>query len=206
MAPEPVTGERAYALLRSDILSGRLAPGASIVERQLASEYGMSISPLRDAAHRLAGERIVELMQSGGYRVPQLTAAALRDLYAWHSHLVRLIVKYPSHIRPPTLAIRSSPGTPGAAAVAATAVFRSLAASAQNEEFGRALGSANDRLAATRVFEAGAMANLDQELAGVIAAICGSGDNRFAVLWAYHRRRIRRADKISALMENARNA
>ncbi|AOF95177.1 hypothetical protein BSY17_3380 (plasmid) [Sphingobium sp. RAC03] len=42
------------------------------------------------------------------------------------------------------------------------------------------------------------MDNLDMELQQITAAInCGSGLNRFSVLRAYHRRRMRRAEKIS---------
>lgn len=199
MAPEPVTAERAYGLLKSDILSGRLAPGSSLVERQLAMEYGMSISPVRDAAHRLLGERMVELVQVGGYRVPLLTASALRDLYAWHSHLVRLILKDQMPADPLLPTLVPVIDTAQTVAAAAAGIFRALAASARNEQFGLALRGANDRLAATRVSEGEVLRNLDGELARVAEAICGSDRNRFGVLWAYHRRRIRRADKIAMI-------
>ena len=56
MSPEPVLAERAYLLLKADIMAGRFAPGSILNERQLAAEYGVSVSPLRDAAQRLAGE------------------------------------------------------------------------------------------------------------------------------------------------------
>ncbi|WP_232494498.1 GntR family transcriptional regulator [Novosphingobium kaempferiae] len=199
MAPEPVAAERAYKLLKSDLLAGRFKPGSPIIERQIALEYGMSISPLRDAAHRLVGERMVEMVKAGGYRVPYFTATALRDLYVWHGQLVRLVLKDFSQSDPvmamPDLAI--GPGQPVAAA--ATAVFRSLADFAQNKEHGRALASANDRLTPTRIFEDEALIQIDEELASVANAIFGSSPDRLSLLRAYHRRRIRRAGKIAMI-------
>lgn len=47
--------------LRRDILQGRLAPGASIKERDNAAEMGVSRTPLREAIRILAVEGLVEL-------------------------------------------------------------------------------------------------------------------------------------------------
>ena len=47
--------------LRRDILQGKLAPGASIKERDNAAEMGVSRTPLREAIRILAKEGLVEL-------------------------------------------------------------------------------------------------------------------------------------------------
>lgn len=205
MAPEPVAAERAYRLLKSDILAGRFPPGSPIIERQMAVEYGMSISPLRDAAHRLVGERMVEILQSGGYRVPTLMTRGLQDLYVWHGQLVRLVVKDSSHSDPLLAMPDRSIDQGRPVANAATAIFRSLADFARNKEYGRALANANDRLAATRIFEARALRHIDDEFAGVANAIYTSSPDRIAVLRAYHRRRIRHAGKITMIANETGN-
>lgn len=67
MSPEPVAADRAYLLLKTDILSGRFSPGGTIIERAVAIEYGVSISPIRDAAQRLVGEHLLEIGTGGGF-------------------------------------------------------------------------------------------------------------------------------------------
>lgn len=203
MAPEPVAAERAYRLLKFDILVGRFRPGSPIIERQAALEYGMSISPLRDAAHRLVGEQVLETGQAGGYRVPVPTPRGLRDLYAWHSHLVRLILKDDARSQL-TVQVNDVQGLNEVRiAMVATDMFRAVADSAGNLEHGRALRSATERLMSARLCEVMALGNLERELDGIAEIlVSGSDRNRFAVLRAYHRRRIRRADKIAQMLKS----
>lgn len=52
--------ERAYATIRTRILSGDLAPGAQLVEEALAELCGVSRTPVRDALRRLEAELLVE--------------------------------------------------------------------------------------------------------------------------------------------------
>ena len=198
MAPEPVTAERAYTLLKADLLSGRFIPGAAVVERMLAIEYGVSVSPFRDAAQRLVGEGLLELSPGGGYRMLLVTEESLRDLYRWHSHLVRLVLKTPTAAGARgRRTVISATDNPNAIAIAATDMFRTLAKSCGSREYGRALTSATDRLHAARLRERKVLRNLEEELTSVEASTAsGSESDRFATLWAYHRRRIRRVAKI----------
>lgn len=206
MSPEPVAADRAYALLKADILSGRFAPGEAIIERAVASEYGVSISPIRDAAQRLVGEYLLEIGAGGGFRVPIVTQAAVRDLYNWHDHLVRhlLKVQMPTGVSTPNAwsLPNISEGEP--VARAATGLFRALADQAINREHARALHAANDRLHAMRLQEHHVLGDLEMELRQVALAIhSGSGLNRFSVLRAYHRRRMRRAGRICESLQRA---
>ncbi|RJG52938.1 GntR family transcriptional regulator [Sphingobium terrigena] len=198
MSPEPVLAERAYLLLKADIMAGRFASGHILNERALAAEYGVSVSPLRDAAQRLVGEHMLEIASGGGYRLPTMTTDALRDLYRWHGHLVRLILKANR------LAIdfdaKSYAGTEldgQAIATAATNLFQAIAQASDDHEHGRALSSATERLHVARLVEVRVLPNLVEELRAVgIATVSGRGPDRFEALWAYHRRRIRRVGRI----------
>jgi DNA-binding GntR family transcriptional regulator len=198
MSPEPVLAERAYLLLKADIMAGRFASGSIINERALAAEYGVSVSPLRDAAQRLVGEHMLEIAFGGGYRLPTITTDALRDLYRWHGHLVRLILKanrLAIDFDAKSYARTEVDGQ--AIATAATNLFGAIAQASGDHEHRRALRSATERLHVVRLVEVRVLPNLVEELRAVgIATISGRGPDRFEALWAYHRRRIRRVGRI----------
>ncbi|SES06631.1 GntR family transcriptional regulator [Sphingobium sp. YR768] len=198
MSAEPVLAERAYLLLKADIMAGRFAWGGILNERALAVEYGVSVSPLRDAAQRLVGEHMLEIAVGGGYRLPVMSPDALRDLYRWHGHLIRLILKASrpaAAFEAQSYAETEADGR--AFATAATNLFLAIAQAGDDHEHRRALRSATERLHIARLGEARVLRNLEEELRAVgIATISGRGPDRFEALWAYHRRRIRRVGRI----------
>jgi DNA-binding GntR family transcriptional regulator len=51
--------ERAYAIIRSLILSGELSPGTQIREEALAERCGVSRTPVRDALRRLEADQFI---------------------------------------------------------------------------------------------------------------------------------------------------
>ncbi|RWX80944.1 GntR family transcriptional regulator [Neorhizobium lilium] len=51
-----------YDLLRDEILDLKLAPGSAIDEVQLASRFGMSRTPIREALVRLASDGLIETL------------------------------------------------------------------------------------------------------------------------------------------------
>jgi DNA-binding GntR family transcriptional regulator len=67
--------EQAYGLLRAQILDGRLSPGAKLNLRDIASQLDISVTPVRDAALRLASEGLVENAEGRGLTVTQFTEA-----------------------------------------------------------------------------------------------------------------------------------
>lgn len=69
--------ERVADRLRRDILRGRLAPGASIKERDNASEMGVSRTPMREAIRILAKEGLVILRPS---RSPLVANPGLKEI------------------------------------------------------------------------------------------------------------------------------
>jgi DNA-binding GntR family transcriptional regulator len=78
----PVTlNERAYELIRLDILTFQLRPGEKTSERQLCSRYGLGMAAVRAALPRLMQEGFVEKSAERGTIVAPLTLRGVRDLY-----------------------------------------------------------------------------------------------------------------------------
>jgi len=73
-------GDYAYRHVRRRILSGELEPGAVLQQRDLASEIGISTTPLREALRRLMTEGLVELDAHRDARIAPLRAEEARDL------------------------------------------------------------------------------------------------------------------------------
>ncbi|WP_306370507.1 GntR family transcriptional regulator [Nocardiopsis sp. CC223A] len=72
--------DRVYALLREEVLSGRIAPRTRLGEVRLAERFGVSRTPVREALARLHSDGLVERRENGFHiTVPNL--AELRDLY-----------------------------------------------------------------------------------------------------------------------------
>lgn len=67
--------------LRSQIGAGALAPGARLVERELAQELGVSRVPVREALRRLESEGLVTVQPRRGVVVRSLTPGDLEDLF-----------------------------------------------------------------------------------------------------------------------------
>jgi DNA-binding GntR family transcriptional regulator len=73
--------ERAYRLLRGDLLSRQLLPGDRLREIPLAARLGISRIPLREAIDQLASEGLVERVPGLGSRVRSAAPKELRELY-----------------------------------------------------------------------------------------------------------------------------
>lgn len=71
---------RAYNLLRSEILTCRLAPGRKLVISELVTEMGFSLGAVREALSRLTSEGLVVSETNKGYRVAPITKEDLEDL------------------------------------------------------------------------------------------------------------------------------
>ncbi|MEX2324519.1 MAG: GntR family transcriptional regulator [Nitriliruptoraceae bacterium] len=61
--------EQAYYLLRDRIVTLQLAPGTLVNERELAEEFGLGRTPIREALRRLADEDLVEVFPRRGIYV-----------------------------------------------------------------------------------------------------------------------------------------
>jgi DNA-binding GntR family transcriptional regulator len=72
--------ERAYRLLRQQILRGAIAPDAKLKIDALQREHALSSSPLREALNRLAAEGLVVMDENRGFRVAPMSPEDLQDI------------------------------------------------------------------------------------------------------------------------------
>lgn len=196
MAPEALTSERVYGGLRRAVIVGRYLPGTTLSALGIAEEFGTSIAPVRDAAHRLVGEGLIETQHGGGFRIPTLSENDLRDLYVWHGQVLRLAIKHRSS---PSISIDMSatldaldPADTRAIADATIDIFARLAGASRNAEHIRAIERVADRLYATRLRER-IIRDRVYELKAVCTATASGRESAVRdAIWAYHRRRLRR--------------
>lgn len=78
----PTAGESGYERIRTDILFGRLAPASKLRLDQLRSQYGVSVSTLREILSRLSSERLVVAEGQKGFQVAPVSVANLKEIAA----------------------------------------------------------------------------------------------------------------------------
>ena len=85
--------DKAYEWLRTEIMSGSLPAGTFIEETTVCEATGLSRTPVREAFHRLSGERYVNLVPRRGAQVHGLSATELYEVFdarlAIESHALR---------------------------------------------------------------------------------------------------------------------
>lgn len=69
-----------YERIRADIVDGSFQPGDSLVETALATRYGISRTPIREALHRLAHDGLVE-KTARGMQVRLSSPEEILDIY-----------------------------------------------------------------------------------------------------------------------------
>jgi len=73
--------DQLFRKLQSAIVKGEIAPGSKISEPELARAYGVSRGPLREALHRLEGQKLLVRVPHVGARVVSLSQQELCELY-----------------------------------------------------------------------------------------------------------------------------
>jgi len=76
------THDRVYRVLRSRILHGEIAPGQALTLRGIGKEFGVSMTPAREAVRRLAAEGALTLSTSGRVSTPELSNDRIEELAA----------------------------------------------------------------------------------------------------------------------------
>lgn len=71
--------QKAYRLLRGDIIRGDFKPRQSLRLDQLRQRYGLSFSPLREALNRLRAEGLVQFNAARGFRIAEFSREEIWD-------------------------------------------------------------------------------------------------------------------------------
>jgi DNA-binding GntR family transcriptional regulator len=186
----PGTFERVYSAIRERLVGGVFRPGDRLEPALLSDELNSSVTPVRDALHRLTGERLVEAPRNAGFRAPVLTETMLRQMYSWHLDLLLLALASRTRAsgEPPAIGLpKEAPPH-----VRTNALFLALAAQSGNREHSIAMSGLTGRLGPVQRLESALLDAIELETASILEA-ARSGD-RTALrrsLTRYHRRRQR---------------
>lgn len=199
-----LTMERVYDALKTHLMSGALLPRQRLDPARLAVELNTSTTPVRDALHRLMGERLVEGWPHEGFHVPAVSESRLRNLYTWNQTLLVTCLKLRAATNAaPTEQTRGTdaPDIPHAVAQ----LFAGLAHRAGNEEWDAAIINTGNRLHAVRHAEAHVFDDLEPEFESLSAASHTlQGAPLHQAIARYHRRRIRKVAEICSACGQAR--
>lgn len=66
--------------LRDEVLSGRLQPGREFTVKQIAEQYGVSATPVREALFDLSAQGLLESDQHRGFHVREFSVADYRSM------------------------------------------------------------------------------------------------------------------------------
>jgi DNA-binding GntR family transcriptional regulator len=189
----PGTFERVYAAIKQRLREGIYRPGGRLEPAVLADELNASVTPVRDALHRLTGERLVEAPRHEGFRVPAMTETTLRHLYSWHLDLLLLAVaKHRASERDTGAIIGNDRRAQLPAQVRENSLFLALAASAGNPEHVAALEAVGERLEPVQRLEQFFLDQTEAETEDILRAL--KAHDRKALrrsLVRYHRRRLK---------------
>ena len=73
--------DKAYEQIKSRILDNVYSPGYQALEQEIASDLGVSRTPVREALIRLQHEGLIELVPRRGMRVVPMVASDMKEIY-----------------------------------------------------------------------------------------------------------------------------
>ena len=74
--------DRVYRALRTRIMHGEIAPGQALTLRGIGKDFGVSMTPAREAVRRLVAEGALFLSSSGRVSTPELSNERIEELAA----------------------------------------------------------------------------------------------------------------------------
>ena len=86
-------GEKTYRRIRTDIVFGKLAPGAKLKLDRLRVDYGASVSTLRELLSRLVSEGLVVAEGQRGFEVAPVSTQGFREIAELRLLLERYAMK-----------------------------------------------------------------------------------------------------------------
>jgi len=73
--------EKTYEFLKKKVLSGQFRPGERLTEEHLATELGVSRTPVREALHKLELEGLVRPLETRGFCVPRDSKEEIEEIF-----------------------------------------------------------------------------------------------------------------------------
>jgi DNA-binding GntR family transcriptional regulator len=86
-------GEEIFEILRADIVSGRLTPSTRLVESEIATEFEVSRTPVREALNQLEAKGYAVRQHQGGRIVATRSPVEIRNLYEVREALETMAIK-----------------------------------------------------------------------------------------------------------------
>lgn len=192
MAEEETAARRVYAEIKQRILQGVLPVRVRIDLEKLATEFGVSVLPVRQALAQLGWEHLVRPSASQGYRVFFWSIAELAALYEWRGLLA--VAAYETALPDPEIA-RACRLQPYPQAL--WSLGRALEQGA-NPEIQLAARAADERLYIARQAEEDVLGDAGGELEVLGQALALRSKRARPLLRAFHRRRSHSAERIRA--------
>lgn len=194
-----VTFERVYRALKDQLGRARFPAGQHLEPAALSQDLNASITPVRDALHRLVGEGLVETPRGEGFRTPLVTEVGLRHLYRWNEALLTLTLRSPRGA--PPAVVEPADGETIGPVDATDRLFLAIAARTGNPEHAAAIAGLNDRLRPIRHVELTVLAECEAELEEIAGRLAeGAPPLLRRTIVAYHRRRERGVGDIVAAL------
>ncbi|MGW6454765.1 GntR family transcriptional regulator [Streptomyces sp. NPDC055078] len=80
--------------LRDEVLAGRLLPGEEFTVKQIAEQYGVSATPVREALVDLSAQGLLDSDQHRGFRVHEFSIGDYRDMVGARSLVMDGIIRH----------------------------------------------------------------------------------------------------------------
>ena len=172
--------------LRRRLAEGSIAPGALVGIADTAEAYRTSVTPVREALARLAGEGLLTGTRRLGFVRPRLDAEELCELYSFHEALVIAAVRLTDPPGLGSVEVRADPAAP------AEPLFAALSVRAHNRPLARARHLAAQALGGVLRAERLVFTDLALEAQGLWAvAKAPRAEGLLSQIAAYHERRRR---------------
>jgi DNA-binding GntR family transcriptional regulator len=90
-------GLRVYSILAKQILTGQLIPGYRLDEQTIATQFGVSRTPVREALRELAARHLIQLIPRRGGVVTKFSTAELVDMLEAECEIEGLCARLSAH-------------------------------------------------------------------------------------------------------------
>ena len=81
MQPVEALSEKAYRIIREEIITCQLSPGDRLAQSYLSQKMGIGLTPVRDALQRLGLEGFVEVIPRHGYIVTAIDVDYIAEIF-----------------------------------------------------------------------------------------------------------------------------